>query len=330
MYIGVDGGYSGTRALLIDGAARMRGYGSGGNANHQGQGYDESIGHVVAAVAAACASAGLDPRDVRHAHFALAGDDTVDDEARLGAGLRHALPGLSYSLGNDVWAGLRAGSHDGVGVAVNCGSGTGTVGRNARGDTVIIPDLGYVYGDSGGGGQIGIDAFRAVVRAWDGRGEPTQLTELILGLSGCPDVGQLYLALYRHEIERDAYRAATRLVFQAAAANDVVAVSILRRIGAEMGVAAAAVARRLDLCDQPFPFVLTGGTVRTLRSDLAAAAIERLQADAPRGQPTLPLLLPVAGAALLALDAVGVAVTPDHYASLQEQGYRWHAEEQYK
>ncbi len=329
IYLGVDGGNSGTRALLIDADGRVCGYGQGGNANYQGQGLDAALGHVTAAIDEACQTAGLALGRVAHAYLALAGDDTVDDHALLTVGLRDALPGLAFALGNDVWAGLRAGSVGGVGVAVNCGSGTGTVGRNARGETVIIPDLGYAFGDSGGGVQIAVDAFRAVIRAWDGRGEPTALTALLLDLTGLPDVEQLYLEMHRRHVGRDVYRAATRLVFQAAAGGDAVAAGILRRIGTEMGTSAAAVARRLALQGERFPLVLTGGTFRTLRSPLAAAVIERLHAEAPRAEPTLPLLHPVAGAVLLALDAAGAPVSLDHYERLRRQGYGWHPEESF-
>lgn len=243
------------------------------------------------------------------------------------AGLEEMLPTVRITLSNDVWAGLRAGSVGGVGVAVNCGSGCGTVGLNSRGDAVIIPDLGYQFGDSGGGGQIVTDAFRAVIRAWDGRGTPTTLTASILALVDQPDVGALYLAMYRGAVQRNIRGSVTRLVFSAAAAGDAVARGILERIGAELGVAGAAVARRLALQDDAFPFVLTGGVFRTRHSPLACAAIETMQQAAPRCEPTLPLLMPVAGAALLALDAVSASVTEDHYTHLRSQDYGWHPEE---
>jgi len=142
---------------------------------------------------------------------------------------------------------------------VNCGSGTGAVGRNSQGDAVIIPDNGYKLGSSGGGGQIATDAVRAVVRAWDGRGEPTCLTRDVLAITRQPDVPALYLAIYRGRVPKARLRSVTPLVLRAAAAGDAVSIGILRRIGEEMGVAAAAVARRLGMQREAFPFVLTGG-----------------------------------------------------------------------
>ena len=327
VYLGVDGGYSGTRALLVDGRGAALGYGHGGNANHQGRGLTRATQHIAAAVEDACAAAGASVDAIDAAHFALAGDDVQNDHDMLTGAVAGTWPGLRFTLSNDVWAGLRGGSTDGSGVAVNCGSGTGTVGCNACGDIYMIPDNGYKLGSSGGGGQFATDAVRAVIRAWDGRGEPTVLTQQVLTITRQPDEQALYLAIYRGRVPKIRRRSITRIVFQAAAGGDAVALGIVRRIGDEMGVAAAAVARRLGMRGDAFPFVLTGGAIRTLRSALVEAAVARMRQEAPRCVPTLPLLQPVAGAALLALDAAGVAVTPDHYAHLGAQGYAWHPEE---
>lgn len=329
-YLGVDSGGSGLRALLIDRHAGVLGYASGPLASHQVLGIEQAMSRLDTLIEDVCANAQRPRTAMAAAHFALTGDDTSDDHACLAAGLEALLCGLPFTLGNDVWAGLRAGSTSGIGIAVNCGSGTGTVGRNARGESIIFADLGYEFGDSGGGGQMAVDAFRVVIRAWQGRGQPTTLTGSILDLTGQPDVEALYLAMYRRQITRTTQRQATRLVLQAAAAGDAVALGIVRHIGDEMGVAAAAMARRLDLTDAAFPFVLTGGVFRTLRSPLAEAAIARVRETAPRCLPTLPLLMPVAGAALLALDGAGQTVTVDHYRRLQEQGHGWHPEETFE
>ena len=327
VYLSVDGGYSGTRALLVDGCGTALGYGRGGNANHERQGLNRAVRNIATAVEHACGAAGISVGSIDTAYFALAGDDVQDDHIMLTGALATAWPALSFALSNDVWASLRAGATGEIGVAVNCGSGTGTVGRNNRGDTFIIPDNGYKLGSSGGGGQIATDAVRAVVRAWDGRGEPTVLTAPVLAITRQPDVQALYLAIYQGRVPKARLHRLTPAVLRASAEGDAVATGILRRIGAEMGVAAAAVARRLGMDGDAFPFVLTGGTIRTLRGALADAAVTRMRRDAPHCVPTLPLLQPVAGGALLALDEAGVPVLHDHYAWLAAQGYGWHPEE---
>jgi N-acetylglucosamine kinase-like BadF-type ATPase len=327
IFLGVDGGSSGTRALLIDCSGKALGLGLSGKANHSPIGYDTAVANVMAAVGQAVYAAGIALTDLDGAFFALAGDDVQDDHDALLNHLVPAMQGIPLELANDVWAGLRAGSIEGAGIAVNCGSGAGGVGKNAAGVRHMIADLGYIFGDSGGGEQIAIDAVRAVIRAWDGRGSSTALTQAILSLTSLPTVDDLYLYLYRGKLDRSLTRQVTRLVFMLAAQGDAVAGAILRRIGDEFGVTACAIARRLGMVDQSFDFVLTGGAIRTLGSPLVEAAVSRLRSVAPGCRPTLPRLMPVGGAALLALDRAGVPVSAGHFEYLVSQGHGWHPEE---
>jgi N-acetylglucosamine kinase-like BadF-type ATPase len=328
-YLGVDGGHSGTRAVLLDVHARVHGRGESGHSNYQSVGIERATACIVEAMDRACREASVARDDIALAHFALAGDDVIDDHRILSEVLERLLPGGRARLSNDVWAGLRAGSLSGAGVCVNCGSGCGAVGRNPASDEVIIPDLGYVYGDSGGGGQIAEDAVRAVVRAWDSRGEPTSLTAAVLEATQQPDVGALYLAIYRGLVKPRRLTALTKAVFREAARGDAMARKLLQHIGDELGVAAVAIIKRLGMQQQTFPLVLTGGAFRTVQSMLARAAIDRVQQVASEAQPTLPIVLPVAGAGLLALDAASIGVDSGHYQRLREQGYAWHPEETY-
>ena len=277
------------------------------------------------AVGRAVAAAGIDLENIEQAHFALAGDDVEDDHAGLTRLLEAGMGGVRLALSNDVWAGLRAGSIDGTGI--NCGSGAGGVGASATGARLMIPDLGYIFGDSGGGEQIAVDAVRAVIRAWDGRGSATALTEAVLALTAQPSTEALYLAIYRGAVDRPIIRKCTRLVFQIAAKGDAVAIQILRRIGDEFGVTASAIARRLGMQNDQFDFVLTGGALRTLSSPLVDAAVQRLRSVAAGCRPTLPKLMPVGGAALLALEQAGIPIQVDHFDVLAGQGYGWHPEE---
>ena len=75
--------------------------------------------------------------------------------------------------------------------------------------------------------------------------------------------------------------------------------------------------------------MLTGGGFRTLDSPLADAAVAHLRRLAPAASSTLPVILPVAAAALLALDGAGIPVGADHYARLRDQRYGWHPEDTY-
>ena len=66
-FLGVDGGQSGTTALIGDETGRVLGAGDGGPCNHAAaaEGRRKLMRAVGDSVAAACAQAGLDARTVR-------------------------------------------------------------------------------------------------------------------------------------------------------------------------------------------------------------------------------------------------------------------------
>ncbi|MEZ4768903.1 MAG: BadF/BadG/BcrA/BcrD ATPase family protein [Caldilineales bacterium] len=119
---------------------------------------------------------------------------------------------------------------------------------------------GHLLGDEGSGYAIGLAALRAVMRAYDGRGAATALSEAILvhwTLATVPDlVPRVYRELQgKHEIAALAY-----VVEAVAAEGDAAAQHILTIAGRELALAAQAVARRLDLV-APIPCALAGGVV---------------------------------------------------------------------
>ncbi|WP_258168885.1 hypothetical protein [Paenibacillus sp. AR247] len=97
---------------------------------------------------------------------------------------------------------------------------------------------------------MNIEVFRSVIRAWDGREQPTQLTELLLSLLGYDTVGEMFDDFYDNQ--RSVPIDAARLLFAAAAGQDAVALEILNRQGVELGKSAAAVIRRLGMENEAF------------------------------------------------------------------------------
>ena len=90
-----------------------------------------------------------------------------------------------------------------------------------------------MLGDFGGGGSLCIEAFRAVIRAWDGREQPTRLTELLLEHLGYDSVSAMFNDYLDHD--KTPPLSTTKLLFQAAAQGDEVATNILRVQGEELG-----------------------------------------------------------------------------------------------
>ena len=308
--IAVDGGNSKVDLALVAEDGSLLSAVRGPTISHQAAG--GLRGAVVAlqgVVRAALAEAGLGApeRDpiARVAVFAVAGADTPADVRRL----RRAFGRLNLAerliIVTDAYGALRAGTDDGVGAVVICGSGSNMLAIGPTGRVASYPALGEIAGDWGGGGSIGPAALSAAIRGRDGRGPRTSLERLVpraLGLARPIDVT---FALYRGRLTGSDIRELAPLVFAAAGDGDAVARFIVDQQADEIVAMAVAALRRVRALRSAVPVVLAGGVFRTTDPAFHERIRAGLATAAPRAQIRRLTVPPVVGAALLGLDALG-------------------------
>ena len=246
----------------------------------------------------------------------LAGADLPSDVRILDAALRRRRLVEEPMILNDTFAPLRAGTNRQFGISVVCGAGVNAAAVAPNGRMARFPGLGPISGDWGGSSALGMAALNAAVRARDGRGPSTILTELVPRHFGLARPETVTRHLYRGRIGQGRLRELAPVVFTAAMRGDAQARAIVDRLADELATMAVALARRLHMTKLSFDVVLAGGVFdtpdrglvdrihRQVAVSLPAATIVKL--DAP----------PVLGAALLALDRVPEA-TPAAAARLR-------------
>jgi N-acetylglucosamine kinase-like BadF-type ATPase len=304
--LGVDGGASKTLCLVGSGDGHILGFGRAGPSNHQECGLERAVAQVAHCVQEALTQASI--QEVTLGMFCLAGADLPEDYAMLS----QAIEGLGVChkvvVKNDTMAALRSGLSRSWGVVVVCGTGTNAAGRAADGQEIILPGLGHISGDWGGGGQISQEIVRRVMRAWDGRGRPTVLLQMVLDSLGVSSPEVLLQMLYHNELQQPQLLELVPLLFEAAYAGDQVACQLVREVGMEVGVTARTLIRRLSLHDKAVEVVLGGSIFKAkgpLLIDTVTAVVHEV---APRGSLVVPKFEPVVGALFLALEAAGVEV----------------------
>src|SRR5262245_48451818 len=246
IYLGVDGGGSKTFALAADAMGQVLGFGQAGCANHQIHGLDAALGEI----GGACRQA-LGPSSAGFACLCLAGADLPPDFVMLRPALEALRIATTFDLRNDTWAAMRAGTAHPWGAVVICGSGLNAAVRAPDGREFILPNLGWISGDHGGGGDMSRLAIGAVARAWDGRGPPTALTEPILRHFGYPDYETLLEALYTDVLPGQRVYEVAPLIFAAALEGDTVAQELILRTGTEVGHVAGSLLRRMQMHREP-------------------------------------------------------------------------------
>lgn len=299
--LGVDGGNTKTVALVARRDGAVIGSGRGGCSDIYGSpSFAEAVAEIRRAVSSALDDAGAEPDDVTTAVFSLAGADWDEDKRDLRDAVRPLVPRGDVAVINDAIGALRAGTADGIGVAVVCGTG-GCVG--SRG-----PDGRFWHSSwwalHTGGWAIGSDGLDAVYEAELGTGPPTALTERALEVFGAPDVEEVLHAFTRRGGRRPFDTALfASSVLAAAVGGDEVAAAVVRRHGAKLGDVARVATSRAGLSGT-FPLVLLGGV---LRGAGAERLVDEIVARVPGGDPVSSSREPVVGALLTALDRGGAA-----------------------
>jgi N-acetylglucosamine kinase-like BadF-type ATPase len=322
-FVGVDAGGTKTHALVADESGEVLGVGRAGTGNWEGVGLDGALAALRQAVGEALSAARTSPQEVTAAGYGLAGLDWPSDEARLRPLVEElGLSGPSV-LVNDTFVALRAGAREPWGVVIVAGTGTTVAGRNRRGEMARTLGLGYPFDDWGSAPDLAQAALHAVARAYTGRGPATALSNRLVRLVGAADVADLLEGVSRWRYNLFPLVAdVVRALMEEADGGDGAAREIVLRAGRELGGGAVVVIRRLGMEDEEFDLVLAGGLFRSASPLLLDTLRGTVQAVAPGARPVRLDVPPVVGGVLLAMDAVGWAVTPEVRRRLEEGARR--------
>ncbi|MEU7912401.1 N-acetylglucosamine kinase [Microbispora bryophytorum] len=313
--LAVDGGNSKTDVALVREDGTVLAAARGPAFLPQSAGAEAAVDVIGRTVRRALAGETAAPPYADHVAAYVAGADLPVEEERLRAELLARGYGASVVVGNDTFALLRAGSGTGWGVAVVCGAGINAVGVSPTGRIARFPALGRLSGDWGGGHHLGEEALWHAVRAEDGRGPATALTDVVRACFGAATVEQAVVGLHFGDLPADRLHALVPPLLAAAADGDAVAGSLVERQAEEIALLGVVAMRRLGLLTAPCDVVLGGG-VLTARHPLLTSLVERRYAErAPLARLVVADVPPIVGAALLGLDRLGAP--PEAYARVR-------------
>jgi glucosamine kinase len=177
LFIGVDGGGTGSRARIEDAAGRVLGTGKAGPAAAS-LGLDRAMAALTAASLAAAADAGLGSETLAemHAGVGLAGVNRIGLLAQLRA-RPHPFRSVRFVDDATIACIGAHGGRDGGIVIV----GTGSVGfAVVDGREIRAGGYGFPISDDGSGADLGLHAIRMALRAHDGRTAATGFTRAVM------------------------------------------------------------------------------------------------------------------------------------------------------
>ena len=297
--VGVDGGGTKTRAVILSADFGVLGEGLSGASNPLRVGIAGAATAIREAIDRACESAQLRRTDLIAAEIGLAGARRRELNARM----REAL--LVLGIGEIVVVGdadiaLYGATEGEPGLIVIAGTGSICCGINARRKTICAGGWGPIAGDEGAGAWIARRALRAVAQGLDGRGPTTSLTDAASSYFHVTDPNDLSTAIYAPTMTNERLAGFGKDVIEVAKAKDRVAREILREGGQELGSAAAAVIRNLKLEREAFPVAYVGGVFDAAGELVLSSMREEIGRVAPKANLAPPRFSPAVAAARMA------------------------------
>lgn len=300
--LGVDGGGTWTRCVVMSLDGRMLAHEQAGPSNPITLGVEQSVNNILKAVNKAKKKSGANSFEASFLGLAGASSSYLGDE------MLERFPDSwgDTKIVSDAQSALAGATGCGPGVVVIAGTGSISYGINSSGDEVRAGGWGWLLGDEGSGCTIGRRAIIAALRAFDGSGPNTVLCEMILTHLGLSEMEEIIDWAYGSGAEPRHFASLVPLVKEAENMGDLVAAVVMVDAGRELGSVAQAVIKRLGLSGA-FPVACSGGVFKQPHGYNESFEVT-VREVAPDCVFIKPLFTPTVGSALLALRSLGVVV----------------------
>lgn len=306
--VGVDGGGTTTRAVVVNEALSILARGEAASSNLYNVGLESAVANVKTAINGALDSASLEMAQIASFGFGLAGVVSETEKIRWRTSLFAALNPISSTrfvapieVEEDAAAALAGAFGDefsseksASGAILIAGTGANCYGQNAQGKRARADGWGPLLGDRGSGFWIGEATLRATLSAIDGAAPSTSLQKSVLEHFEVENWNALVGVVYAPDFRRDRIAALVPRVLEAAQNGDEIALRILRNAGENLACTASAVLSKLKI----HRLAPTGGLLEN-----SAIVRYELEATLKREIPHLEIVAPqyeaAVGAAIL-------------------------------
>lgn len=297
LFMGIDGGGSNLRIVIVNAKLEIICAHTGGSANPSLIGRDRSQAKLHHGIAQALAKASLRHEDIAALAIGIAGASKTHSLDWLMKTVRHALPKCLIAASSDLEIALVGAHGRRLGILLLAGTGSAVygIGRDAR--ELQIGGWGYLLGDQGSGFWIGRQILRQVITEAD-QDAPIQadsLSRQCLDALALRQPRDLIHWLYRSDDAPIAQVASlAEVALKAANCGDCQAKAIITAAAEHLARQAGLMRARLHWQDAPIAFA--GGLLDN-DNPLSLALARRLGLE----QRPIAKHTPVLGAAILAM-----------------------------
>lgn len=250
LLIGIDGGGSHTRAIVVNEQGAVLARVSVGSSNlnstvaHVVQHHIEQLIHDLVEQVPTLVD------ETKYVYGGFAGAYQPQNAEQLKHWFSTLLPKAVITVADDSLIALYAGTLGKPGIVQIVGTGSGTYGLSVAGERLRAGGWGYIIDDVGSGYDIGNSAMKEVFRAYDGRGEKTSLTGRLLAHFDEDAVPNLIRHIYNGDA-KGTLAPLSLYVSEEAAKGDVVAQQIIQQAAEQVAHSLNAVAQQFGASHVP-------------------------------------------------------------------------------
>ena len=246
---------------------------------------------------------------VSYAVFGIAGADTILQHKIISRIITNI--GLKkFTLANDAFLGIPAGSPSGTGICANNGTGCTLAGLNREGKMLQIGGVGFISDDFGGGGFLGERITSAVYRELFRKGEKTCLTDALFEKLEISSKYDFIEKFYEKTDDKSfTLNSCSKMLFEAASKDDPVAKDIIFTMAKSYADGISCMIEELCFNNTEELAIVFAGSVFVKGEDplLLNSLKEMINQNNPQYRFLYNLLdvPPVAGAVIWALNSIG-------------------------
>ena len=263
--VGVDGGGSKTTVLVADLSGNEISRAVSGASSYKSIGKEKAIENLNKGIFKAIEC--LDGSEEIHfisSCFGFAGNDAEEDykiykEIVFNEELSSYLNPKRTIICNDTRIGLESGSENKNKIIIIAGTGSNCFGINEDGEQIGASGWDFILADEGSGYEVGLKALKAVMRAYDERGEKTLLSKTILEELKLKEILDLTKWAYDGPFSKVKIGALAKTVCKTTEMGDKVSINILAEEAEEAVVSVTTVANKLGFKDKDFDLIFVGG-----------------------------------------------------------------------
>ncbi len=262
-YIGLDGGGTKTKCVVVDEKMNILSELVGEPSNFLVFGLDEVTQSLVNLINDSIKQANIDIAEVDSILLGTAGAGRREDAERLENSFMQKaielhMPIKKFVVESDARVALEGAFSGNPGSILIAGTGSIMFGKDSKGNIHRVGGFGRILGDEGSGFHIARSGLTAVAKQFDGRGERTMLSNLLKDKLKITNSKELILAVYKNNFD---IATITPLVIKAAEEGDNVCSGIILNGVDELLLHIKSMKRLIK--EDKLKISLVGGTITT-------------------------------------------------------------------